>query len=362
MAGMVEPFPVTTLIFWPALALVMSLLIIPGIIRLAVTRGFVDQPGGRKQHEAAVPPVGGIAIFAVFGLISLFVAPAFPHSWAYFLALGLILVIGVIDDRRGVNAKLKFLVHFLSAFIVVIGGQAEITTLGNLLGFGNMGTGWMAIPFSVACVVYISNAINMMDGLDGLAGGKSLIIFVWMMAACAFAGAWPAFLTLAVLSGALLGFLYYNMRRPGRPRAVIFLGDAGSMALGLTIAWFAINLSQGATAIIPPVSVAWIIALPIIDSFGLLVARLYEGRPPFEPDRLHFHHHFVDAGFSPGRATVLILGWGAFLGAIGFVGLKAGIPEPVLGWMWVALWLGHALLVIRHEKFLSVLRKIRSRS
>ena len=345
----------------PILSLVLSLAFVPLVRAVALKADFVDQPGGRKQHDGAVPYGGGIAIFLVFGLLSIFVAPPFESSWAYFLALAMILITGVIDDKAGVNATLKFTIHFLAAFILVIAGHTQLLTLGNLLGFGNMGLRWMVIPFSVACVVYIINAINMMDGVDGLAGGKSLIVFLWLMIACAMNGAWDAFVSLGMVSGAVAGFLFYNMRHPLRSKASIFLGDAGSMALGLTIAWYCIHLSQAPYAVMKPASVAWIIALPIVDAFGLLAMRIREGRPPFDADRRHFHHHFLEAGLTPGQTTVTILLYAVFLGGVGYIGSMIGIPEPVLGWMWVALWMGHTLLAMKPGPFIRLVKKIHSR-
>ncbi|PZP54991.1 MAG: undecaprenyl/decaprenyl-phosphate alpha-N-acetylglucosaminyl 1-phosphate transferase [Micavibrio aeruginosavorus] len=352
--------PILVLLALPLLSFILSIVAVPFVRKYSLKVDFVDRPGGRKQHEKVTPYGGGIAIFAVFGFLSIFIAPPFENSWAYFLALAMILVTGVIDDKRGVNAKLKFAIHFLSAFILVIPGHTQLATLGDLLGFGNMGLGWAVVPFSVACVVYIINAINMMDGVDGLAGGNCLIIFCWLLIACFVAGEWEVFLSLGLLCGAILGFLVYNMRNPLRRKAAIFLGDAGSMALGLTIAWYCIHLSQQPIAIIPPVSVAWIIALPIVDAFGLLVARLSEGKHPFEPDRRHFHHHFLDAGFSPAQTTIIILTWSAILGGIGYLGLQAGIEEPVLGWAWVSLWIGHAVMTMYPKRFTALLTKTRS--
>lgn len=350
-------------IIFPVAAILLTVVLIPLVRRLAIYAGYVDEPGGRKTHAEPIPPIGGIVVFSVFMALSAFLPSELGDIRAFYAALVLVLVTGIIDDAKPVNAKLKFLIHFMSAGLVVIFGGAQIETLGNLLGFGDMQLGTIAATlFSIACVVYIINAINMMDGLDGLAGGKCLIILLWLMGACAVDGWWQAFAGLATLAGALVGFLIYNMRHPFRSRAAIFLGDAGSMALGLSIAWFAIGLSQGDHPVMAPVSVAWIIALPIIDAFALLVTRLKEGKHPFEPDRRHFHHHFVNAGFSVRHSTMLILLWGATLGAIGFFGLMAGIPEPVLGWCWVALWIGHTFMVTKSEKFVNWLTKLRANS
>jgi len=334
------------------IAFLVVVAVIPLVCKLADRAGFVDRPEGRKQHDTPVPPLGGAVIFSVF----LVFMTVFGHlPWALFLALALILVLGIVDDAWEVNAKLKFVLHFMAAFIMVIGAGAQIQSLGNLLGFGNITLGWMAIPFSVACVVYIQNAVNMMDGVDGLAGGNCFIIFAWFLGALMLSGATNIAPELPILMACLAGFLVHNMRSPLLKHARIFLGDAGSMALGLMIAWYAITLSQGDHAVISPISVAWIIALPIVDSFGLLVTRLKERRPPFDPDRRHFHHHFAGAGFNPSQTTRIILMYSAVLGAIGFCGMKLGVPEYILGWGWIALWIGHAVLTIQSERFIRLL-------
>jgi UDP-GlcNAc:undecaprenyl-phosphate GlcNAc-1-phosphate transferase len=348
------------MIFYPLGAFLLTLAAVPFARRFALSIGFVDKPGGRKQHEEPVPPIGGVVIFSIYALVAFLIGDTgFAGSWAFFAALFLIVAVGVIDDGRGVAAPVKFGIHFLAAFLIVVGGGAHLETLGDLLGIGELHLGWFAIPFSVACAVYIINAINMMDGLDGLAAGKSLIIFLWLLVSCALGGWWEPFALLAVLCAVIAGFLVYNMRHPLRKRACIFLGDAGSMALGLTIAWFCINLSQGDDPVVAPVSIAWIIALPIIDAFGLLVARLKDGKHPFEPDRRHFHHNVLAAGFTPGQATMLILGWGAVLGAIGYFGLALGVPEGVLGWLWVVLWLSHTGLTMYPAALVAFLTRLR---
>lgn len=345
------------------LAFALVALIMPLACRLALRRGFVDAPGGRKQHEGATPPIGGIVLFPVFIALALLLADSADGQWALYAALGLVLVTGVIDDYASVAAWIKFAVHFAAGFLVVLGGGASLENLGNLFAFGDVDFGAIGgAIFSVACVVYLINAINMMDGLDGLAGGKSLVILIWLLVACFLGAAPERAVELALLSGALIGFLLYNMRHPWRSRASAFLGDAGSMGLGVVLAWYCIQLGRGDDPVLAPISVAWIIALPIIDAFGLFAMRLREGRHPFDPDRRHLHHHFIHAGFPVGQSTLIILGLGGLLGGIGYLGVKLGLPVPVLGYGWVALWLLHAVLVMRPAPLIRLLSRIRGRS
>lgn len=165
-------------------------------------------------------------------------------------------------------------------------------------------------------------------------------------------------LHIGLLAAALAGFLFYNMRHPLRDKACVFLGDTGSMALGLIIAWFCIHISQGEGAALTPISIAWVIALPIIDAFGLFAMRIYEGRHPFSADLRHFHHHFIHAGFPVGESTFMILSLGTTLGAVGFLASVLNWPEIIMTFFWILLWIGHAILVIKSHRFIQFLEHI----
>jgi UDP-GlcNAc:undecaprenyl-phosphate GlcNAc-1-phosphate transferase len=191
------------------------------------------------------------------------------------------------------------------------------------------------------------NAINLIDGLDGLAGGKSFIALFWMFIPAAMTGiAYPA-LSIAILMGALAAFLVYNMRNPLRRKANVFLGDAGSMALGLSLAWFGMRLGWGLHPVITPISVAWILALPIMDTCAQFARRVAQGRHPFSADRNHFHHHFVNVGITVGQATAIMTALGFILGLIGVGGMLLGVPEFVLAYTWIALLFLHMYMNMR---------------
>lgn len=347
-------------LLYPLISCLSVILLIPLGHKIAIKHGIVDNPGGRKQHDEPVPPIGGIIIFSVLtvALSIMQITTGMDVPAALFASLGIIVIVGLIDDIHTLDARLKFLTHFAVAAILVIWGGARIESLGNLLGFGTIFLGWLSIPFSIACVVYIINAINMMDGLDGLAGGNAVIISLWFALGAWQGGDITALAHISIFIAVLMGFLVFNARSPWRSHAKIFLGDAGSMGIGLMIAWFAMTLSQSSGHVMEPVSVAWIIALPIIDAFGLLAARLKDKKPPFAPDRRHFHHHFINAGFGVGKSVSLILLWSACLGGIGVFGAKTGLPAYILGWGWVALWLCHTWLTIHNEKFITRLSKL----
>lgn len=347
-----------SVLFLSAFAVVA--LLIPVACRLALRLGFVDRPGGRKRHDDPVPPVGGLVIFPVFMVL----AAAFCRlDWGvygpFFAALVLLLATGALDDRRGVPARVKFAVQCVAAVLIVVPGQARAVMLGDLFGFGPFGLNVMSIPFSVIATVLLVNAVNLMDGLDGLAGGKGLIVLLWLAVSCLMAGAGAPLLPIVVLMGALGGFLLYNMRHPLRKKATVFLGDSGSLALGLSLAWFTINLSKGVDPVIHPISVAWLLALPIFDTCGQFARRVSQGRHPFDPDHDHFHHHFIYAGFPVGQATSIILGLAVLSGVIGVGGIWLGLPDSVLTYPWIGLLLAHIYMSMRPHRFRRLVAKLR---
>ena len=346
--------------FLALLAFILTLFSVRAWCYFAPRLGLLDAPDARKTHEGLIPPVGGLAIFSVIIPLALFmVSLDLVVLGSAMLAVILLLLVGATDDAHPLPPLLKFIVHFIAAILIVWPGQAILYNMGDMFGTGDLNFGWFAAVFSVFCGVYMINAVNMMDGMDGLAGGLSFIIFGWFLFLAAQGGYGEMATFAAIVMGALAGFLAYNLRHPYRKKATVFLGDAGSMALGLCITWVAIHLSQGQNSIIPPISYAFIVALPIWDAFGLLVMRLRAGRHPFQPDRGHFHHHFLDAGYTPQEATPIILCYAAFLGAIGVALAMLRVPESAMTVIWVVLWALHTLLTCKPAGFISFLRSTR---
>lgn len=343
-------------------AFLATLAAIPLLCRLAFIFGFVDQPEGRKRHELAIPPVGGIAIFPVFIIMVYFlgVGPASP--WIY-ISLSLLLFMGILDDARSLAAWVKFMIQIGVAFFIVVPGGVRVYDLGDLLGFGSLWIGWISIPFTIIAVVLVINAINLIDGLDGLAGGLGFIIAFWLAVCCYLYGESEKLITTLILMGALLGFLVYNLRYPFHQRATVFLGNSGSQSLGLVLAWLLIEFSQaGEVAVIRPITVAWLLALPIYDACGQFARRVSLGRHPFDPDRHHFHHHFLYAGLTDAQATAAILLMVFATGLIGVGGIWLGIPEVMLTFVWIVLLLLHIYLSMRPLRYLEILLPLNAKS
>lgn len=335
-----------------SMALVVFVLVtlaIPLLRLIAGKIGLVDEPGGRKQHDGTVPLVGGLAIFPVF-IGGLILSGSISENWPLIVSILLLLITGAVDDRVMLPAKFKFFVQFAAAFIIVLCGAAKVTKLGDLFGFGPFGLNFMAIPFSIIATVLLINAINLMDGLDGLSGGIGAIVFGFLSYAAIGTGSVLADETL-MLFGALLAFLCYNMRTPLRSKASVFIGDAGSLSLGLVIAWYSMTLASYSVWAIEPMSVAWILALPIFDICGQFARRMRLGQHPFTPDRFHFHHHFINAGVGAGKAVCVILAICLLCGAFGVFAPQIGVPIWVLTVSWITLLFVHIYMSLKPERF-----------
>ena len=206
---------------------------IPLAIKLSVRAGFVDAPGGRKVHDHAVPPIGGLVVFPVFVLIFVFSGFAGGTHWPLIEALALLMAVGAADDYKPIQPWIKFGAQIVAACVVVIPGGAQIGTLGDLFGFGGIWLDIFSIPFSIVAMVLFINGMNLIDGVDGLAGGIGLLAFLWFIAACVARENIVLLPGLMIVAGGMAGFLLHNMRTPLRKRASLFLGDAGSLFLGL---------------------------------------------------------------------------------------------------------------------------------
>lgn len=344
-----------------AFAVVAALM--PLALRVSVRAGFVDAPGGRKRHDAPVPPVGGLVVFPVFMAVAALSGGVAPSLAWFFAALVLLLAVGAVDDRFGMKPRIKFAAQWLAAALIVIPGGMQVAGLGDLFGFGPVWLGWAAPAFSIVAAVLLINAVNLIDGLDGLAAGKGVIILGWLVLCAVLVGNWHDGGSAAILIAALAGFLLYNLRHPLRERASVFLGDSGSMALGLALAWYCIDLSQSPRKVIHPAAVAWLLAILIFDTCGQFARRISQGRHPFDADHHHFHHHFLYAGLTPGRATAAILVLSALAGLIGVGGVWVGVPPFVLAYLWTALLFAHIYLSMRPHRFRRLLQiLLRSRA
>ena len=325
------------------LALGITVAAIPMLARAASGWGLVAQPGPRKSHEAPVPAIGGLAMGAAFLAAYALTGLAAALSPLLASAVAITLVGGVLDDLHEMHSLPKFGFQIAAAALLAIGGDALLTHLGHLMSAELFTLGRWAIPLTVFALVGVMNAINMADGLDGLAGALALAACVNFGIAASLAGHAPEFAAICIVAGAAAGFLYFNVRTPWRAQAAVFMGDTGSLLLGLLLGWFAVRLAMAERPALAPITAVWILALPIGDTVTLLVRRALRGRNPFHADRWHLHHILLALGLSPGRTVAAIVILSFAFGAAGLVAEASQVPERVMFYLYLAGLVTHGI-------------------
>lgn len=290
---------------------VIALLITPFIIKFSYMIGAIDKPDPRKVHNKIMPRLGGLSIYLAFivgyVVFSMLVADWYfdyaDMSFVYGLFTGgtIIVILGVLDDRFILPAKIKLVVQIIAAVVVVVGFDVRIE-LVNLPFYDSLSpvAAWISIPVTILWIVAVTNAINLIDGLDGLAAGVSAIAITTILVMAAVMGNVPIIILSSLLLGSILGFLRYNFYP-----AKIFMGDTGSLLLGFCLATLSmIGFKQ--VTIVSFLTPLLIIGVPLSDTFFAIVRRLVNKRPIFAPDKNHLHHCLQNIGFSH-RQTVLII-------------------------------------------------------
>jgi UDP-GlcNAc:undecaprenyl-phosphate/decaprenyl-phosphate GlcNAc-1-phosphate transferase len=307
-------------------SMLLSVALVPLLMQHAQRFGFIDAPNPRKVHATPIPRIGGLAM--VIGAIVPVVLWLNLDSQllAFMGGVSIITVFGVWDDRADLDYRLKFAGQIAAALLLVLAGDVVIrdVPLGPDGGLPDI----VAVPLTVLFLVAITNAVNLADGLDGLASGVALLS-TGVIALLAYLAGGDALLLMALaVSGAICGFLRYNTHP-----AKVFMGDTGSQFLGYTLGFMVVVLTQDVNPAVSPVLLILILGLPILDTLSVIIQRVREGRSPFSPDRNHLHHKLLASGLHHYEAVASIyLLQGLFVGAALFLRYESDL---VLGTIYV---------------------------
>ena len=308
-----------------AISVYVARIIIPRILLISFRKRLFDVPDGRKVHKRAIPRLGGVSFFPTILLSccmvlairlltghdinALYADELLPEFLLLVCGMVLLYLTGIADDLVGVRYRQKFVVQILCACFFPLSGL-WINDFYGLFGI-EMVPAWIGMPFTVLTVVFITNAINLIDGIDGLASGLSSVSLLVFGLLFAEKGLWIYSMFALSTFGVLVPFFYYNVFGSAEHARKIFMGDTGSLTLGYILSFLAIKYSQHSD-IVPVTQGAFVIAfstliVPAFDVVRVVIVRLYNGRNPFEPDKNHIHHQFLAMGFTVRQAMILIL-------------------------------------------------------
>ncbi|MFL5741501.1 MAG: glycosyltransferase family 4 protein [Flavisolibacter sp.] len=311
-------------------AFVVAMIVMPPLIKLIHRFKLFDHPDKRKEHVTPIPTMGGIASCAgmIMGCALWFRFSRDIFIISFFFSVGVLLLIGVMDDLRNLSARYKLGIQLAVSLLIAFSG-VRLTDFGGLFGIHEL-----PIPaqytLTILAIAGITNAFNLIDGIDGLAGGLGFMSLVMLGLFLTLSGDVNNAIIAFALGGGLLGFLYYNFN-PAR----IFMGDTGSLVLGFVAAVLCIQLIQinsGPQVAVPhvPVFGLSIVAIPVFDTLRVFTLRIWQGKSPFTPDKNHIHHLLTNNGWSHSFAAKLICGVHALVLALGY--FIKDLP-PIVGFL-----------------------------
>lgn len=306
--------PVTALLASGAAACLLTVLLTPVFRWAAVRVGLVDRPDGRRKLQArAVPKAGGPAVLATTLIILTLIVAIRPgladhlakhdRFWSLLAAAGFIGLVGLVDDFKGLRGRHKAFGQLIAVSMLIFPGGLYVGTV-SLFGM-EVQLGVLGLAFTAFWMLGCINALNLIDGMDGLLGVVAVIVCLTLALMGALSGKWLVAVVAATLAGSLIGFLAYNL-----PPAKVYLGDSGSMVIGLVVGAVSIESSfKGATAaalVVP----ATLLVIPILDTGAAVIRRVLTGRSIYATDRGHLHHCLLRRGMSRGGVLALIGGMG----------------------------------------------------
>ena len=291
------------------LALVLSLTFSPFIKSIAISANLVDKPNYRKVHTKPVPLIGGISIAITSFILLTIHDSSFSLLKQYFTIFSsslIILIIGVIDDKNDLSAKYKLFIQLLLSFFIAFSGT-RITSLYGLFGYYEIAS-WVQYGLTIVVITGVVNAFNLMDGVDGLVGGLSLLGFSMFLIASIFYNDYYLGKTSVIFIGSIIGFLKFNLSKNK-----IFMGDAGSLFLGLILVSLGINFMEQ-HPIDEKYNYAYgflilvaFFSIPVLDSIRVYLGRIKDGNSPFKADKSHIHHLLLTAGLTHKKIALFIV-------------------------------------------------------
>ena len=325
-------------------AMLISYLAIPKLIYFAQKLKLLDQAGERSSHKVSTPFFGGIAIFTGVICSLLFWTDDFENIQYILVSILIVFIVGLIDDLRAISAFKKLIGQILATLVLIFLGDLQVDSMHGVLGVHDLPI-WASVSFTIFVVIVIVNGFNLIDGIDGLAGGIGLLSSLFFGLINLSMDQIDIALIAFTLSGALIGFLKFNLF-PAR----IFMGDTGSLVIGMILSILAINcIKYGlvnetySQPNVGPLLAISLLAIPLFDSLRVFIVRAVKGRGPLKAGRDHVHHTLIDLGIGHKKTSLILFSVSVIIIVLTYLLIKLNIniniSIAILFLFSYALWL-----------------------
>lgn len=336
------------------MAVLLGQIIIPRILVISLRKRLFDQPDSRKVHHRPISRLGGVTFFPVIlivmctiGLLQFYemeniTSSVISESLCLVAGLMLLYMIGVCDDLIGVRYRRKFEVQILAAAFLPFAGLS-IQNLGGLFGWYEISP-LVGVPLTMLLTVFLINAINLIDGIDGLASGLCMVAITLFGMSFAWHGSWMYALLSFASVGVLVPFFFYNVFGNANRGHKIFMGDTGSLTLGfilsvMVVKYVSVMVQESSRLDGAPVVMAFsVLLVPSLDVCRVVLNRFRRRVHPFKPDKSHIHHKFLNMGFTPRRSMILIQLMAVAFIVLTLVLLRIGLLAPVVFMLDILVW------------------------
>ena len=332
-------------------AFFVSILTIKVLLPLAPHIGLVDLPNDRKKHDGAIPLIGGISIYTGVLIASTLFVEQSQLLNLYFISSALLVFIGTMDDIYDLKVAPRMIFQGIVATLMVFGAGIYIHDFGNIFSTGSVDIGNYGMIFTMLACVAAINAFNMIDGIDGLAGSMSIISISSVAILTLLNNNNADILLPMILIVAIIPYLFYNVSTRNPRGKKIFMGDAGSMFMGLTVIWLLTIATQNSAhteAVFRPVTALWFIAIPLMDMFAIMIRRIRKGVSPFKADNGHLHHICMRLGLSSRQTLWAISALAVSSSLIGILGEYFMVAEWIMLTLFIITFVAYAF-AIQHE-------------
>jgi UDP-GlcNAc:undecaprenyl-phosphate GlcNAc-1-phosphate transferase len=337
---------------------ILSILITRILIPLSHIFGLLDRPSDRKTHIGSIPLIGGISIYFSVVIGSVVFLDLNETFIGISIICGLVTLMGVMDDRYPLHPVYRLLMQLIAGTAIASIG-IKVSSLGNLFGLGELQLMVLAIPFTAVAITGLCNAYNMVDGIDGLAGGLTLVTMASLLYLAMGRAPDNEVALLAFFCTSISIFLLFNLTIRPFSKLKIFMGDAGSTFLGCSVAIAMIYFSQSGRDIINPATTLWLIAIPMADMISTMLRRILKNQSPFYADRTHLHHILMRGGLGQRQALLCIIVVSMACAGFGIT-LERAWPqnEAISFGLWLIMLGTYFKFVVKHAfKFAQGLRR-----